>query len=179
MSLERETILLTRKQRKILQRRILHRYHDLGEREFTPAEREQIYSKSTGIPQQIVDEEIERIKLKPIKIRPRKIRSGDDRIIDSKLLSLLALQAAVIIGCLVYVPIRDSRYQKTYTSQLVQYADTNEDGIVDKEEKDKFNYDLLKDKGVVYNYGEDLKQVAIPKNTLIKWLEEYKPRNRE
>ncbi len=188
MSLEEETVLLTEKESRILARRILHRYHDLRERALTPRERKQIYSKSTGIPQQIVNEELERIKSK-VKVPKERRKRTLNRI----------LMGCLVIGGLTFTffGVRDIKeqkiYRQVYDRVFGQYADANGDGITTPEEIKNLELDILKGKGILYQPNTTLygnpglsppsviysNEKRVPIKELVKWLEEYKPENKE
>ncbi len=65
-----------------------------------------------------------------------------------------------------------------YNSALVRYADKNEDGFVISSERDAFDKDLLKDKNVtlvVGNMPRYLDGTEVPTETVIGWIQNYKP----
>jgi hypothetical protein len=76
-----------------------------------------------------------------------------------------------IIGYTIY----ETQFDKKYNQALVEYADTNKEGLVFSIEKDNFIIDLLKDKEVTlipdqmpkYKNGAN-----IPNETGAKWIKE-------
>lgn len=63
MELEQEPryITLTKRQREKVKKRSLYRYHNLGERVYTPEEMEELY-EGVSVPKEIIMEEIARVK---------------------------------------------------------------------------------------------------------------------
>jgi hypothetical protein len=70
------------------------------------------------------------------------------------------------------------RWENAYNRALVQYADTNHDGIIINAEKDAFLVEALKDKRImmmppgVPRYEDGTK---VPITTLTEWIEDYTP----
>ena len=89
---------------------------------------------------------------------------------------------AILLGAVIGIGIYEKKAKNTYRKALIQYADTDRNGIVTNAEGDAFDSVLFKDKGITLTPGDMPRYSngrSVSWEKIAQWTKEYKPSSLE
>ena len=188
MRLEEEfqDLRLTKKELKELKKRVLDRFPDWNR--YNIKDVKELF-KYSDVNKEVIAEEVRNIekrrKMPEIKKSGKK-RLGEYEKVEIALRLASGASIVLILSTVSFcsVALYQARKEgkavyKAYNNAVVQYADTNKDGVITTEEKKSLEYNILKGKMVDGNYPL-LNAIyadgrAASGKEITKWIEEYKP----
>lgn len=186
-----DKILLTKKQLNKLKKRVLKEYYD-NRRRYNMQDIKDLFSV-TDVPQEIISKELSKIVKKDTYFSNQKLskktKQGNGLVSSIKRLMYAALISGLITGSFI---LALSSFEKMlafdvcrerYDNKLIEYADTNKDGIISKKEEKGFQDNIAKTKNVVFTsvlddipfkrYPDYQNGYRVPPEEFTQWLEEY------